>query len=207
MIDGLLFDIDGTLWDSTNSCAIGYNRVIAEEPDIDLHVSGSILKPLFGRPVPEIGAALFSSLSDERREDIFARCLVQEGIALREFPPDLYAGAAELLPELAKKMPLYIISNCHAGYAELFLEVTGTEAFFSGHFCPDDNGKTKAENIRYVREKYGLKNTFYVGDTERDERASREAGTPFIYAAYGFGKAVAPDLVINTFDELKMFLR
>ena len=41
-----------------------------------------------------------------------------------------------------------------------------------------------------------------MGDIEKDEIASREAGVKFIHAAYGFGKAVSPDYTINRFSEL-----
>ena len=41
-----------------------------------------------------------------------------------------------------------------------------------------------------------------IGDTEGDEKATRFAGIPFVWAKYGFGKAVSPDAVLNDITEL-----
>ena len=41
-----------------------------------------------------------------------------------------------------------------------------------------------------------------MGDTAGDEEASRTAGIPFIYAAYGLGQAAAPDGVIAKIADL-----
>ena len=60
----------------------------------------------------------------------------------------------------------------------------------------------KGSNIKLIMERNGIKNAVYIGDTEGDERASRAAGIPFIYAAYGFGKAIQPDAVIAKITEL-----
>ena len=56
-------------------------------------------------------------------------------------------------------------------------------------------------------ERNDIKSAVYVGDTEGDEKASRYAGIPFIYAAYGFGKAVSPDAVIKSIEELLYAVR
>ena len=41
-----------------------------------------------------------------------------------------------------------------------------------------------------------------MGDTLGDELSAREAGIPFFHAAYGFGKAEAPDRTLRTFSDL-----
>ena len=53
---------------------------------------------------------------------------------------------------------------------------------------------------------YGIDNAVYVGDTAGDESAARYAGIPFVWAAYGFGKAKAPDGVIQTIGDLANLL-
>lgn len=63
-------------------------------------------------------------------------------------------------------------------------------------------GLSKGENIKNLMKKHAIPKAVYVGDTEGDEQASREAGIPFIWARYGFGTAQTPDAVINSFSEL-----
>jgi phosphoglycolate phosphatase len=42
----------------------------------------------------------------------------------------------------------------------------------------------------------------YVGDTAGDEQSARVAGIPFVFAKYGFGKAVNPDYELDSFENL-----
>ena len=51
-----------------------------------------------------------------------------------------------------------------------------------------------------------LKNRVYVGDTQGDANACREAGIPFILADYGFGNVPDPDARIQKpLDLISMF--
>ena len=63
-------------------------------------------------------------------------------------------------------------------------------------------GLDKGSNIRLIMERNNIQSAVYIGDTEGDEKASRIAGIPFIFASYGFGKALAPDAVISKIVEL-----
>ena len=50
MIDSILFDLVGTLWDSTEIVAEAWNEVLAKEPKVDMTLTAGDLKKLFGRP-------------------------------------------------------------------------------------------------------------------------------------------------------------
>ena len=63
-------------------------------------------------------------------------------------------------------------------------------------------GMDKGHNIRLLMERNNIRRAVYVGDTEGDEKASRFAGIPFLWAGYGFGTAAAPDAVINAITDL-----
>ena len=81
----------------------------------------------------------------------------------------------------------------------------------SGHHFKDiemsgRTGMEKGENIKLIMKRNGIDNAVYVGDTAGDESAARYAGIPFIWAAYGFGKAKAPDGVIQTIVDLANLL-
>ena len=58
--DGIIFDVDGTLWDSTDICALGFNRAIERLLGKDYpKTNGDQLKKLFGKTTAGIGAGLF----------------------------------------------------------------------------------------------------------------------------------------------------
>ena len=62
----------------------------------------------------------------------------------------MYEGLEQMLRILSSHYPLFIVSNCEAGYIELFLECTGFSKYFRGHLCPGDTGNAKAENISQI---------------------------------------------------------
>ena len=79
---------------------------------------------------------------------------------------------------------------------------TGLEDYVIDHLCPGDTGVLKADNIRLVMERNGLKSAVYVGDTQGDADACKKAGIPMIYAAYGFGQVEEPQVTIASMEEL-----
>jgi len=60
--ESLIFDIDGTLWDSRALVAEGYNIQLRKEGLDHLCTDAEVLKSLFGKVMTEIGDALFASI-------------------------------------------------------------------------------------------------------------------------------------------------
>lgn len=59
MIDSIIFDVDGTLWDSTDVVANAWNQIMEKETDMTPNLTGAVLKGLFGRLLPDIAAVIF----------------------------------------------------------------------------------------------------------------------------------------------------
>ncbi len=185
---GIIFDVDGTLWDSTEVVAKGYNMVISELGGKYPLVDSAKLMTVFGKTLLGIGRVLFPDETDEQKIALMERCIEMEFVALDAEHPSAYPGLEETLKQLAPDYSLYIVSNCPSGYIERFLAFTGLEKYFEGHLCPGDTGKVKADNIRMIVEQYQLDEAVYLGDTLLDKQSSDEAGVRFIHAAYGFGQ-------------------
>lgn len=198
MIDSIIFDLDGTLWDSTDVVAKAWNCVIAEETDLDLRVTGDDLKNLFGRLLEDIAAVIFAEEPKERQQELIDLCCQEQHRALLRNPGFVYERLEDTLKILSEKYRLFIVSNCQAGYIEVFLKSTGLSRYFEGHLCPGDTAKPKASNIKTIMDTYELKSPVYVGDTVGDFQASKEAGLPFIFASYGFGQVEQPDAIITS---------
>ena len=62
MKDGIIFDVDGTLWNSTEAVAESWNQAIAEHSDLEVRINGAMLKNLFGLPMDELYNAVFPEL-------------------------------------------------------------------------------------------------------------------------------------------------
>ncbi len=201
-MDGLIFDLDGTLWDSTDSVAAAWNDVLEHNTTIAKRVTGEELRSVFGKTLDDIFNILFPELDKKETETLSNMLFEYQHDYLLKVNDGTYPGVVEGMRELSTRMPLYIVSNCQAGYIEVFLKAFGLEPYITDHTCPGDTGRFKAYNIRLIMERNHLENIFYVGDTAGDKAACDEAGVPMIYAAYGFGKVENPAMVIKKFGDL-----
>lgn len=201
-MDGIIFDVDGTLWDSTETVAQSWSRAIAENSDLDITIDGDILKKLFGKTMDEIYEVLFPALSREEQERLGSLCFAYENSLLETRPGTLYQGVQETLLRLSKKHKLFIVSNCQCGYIELFLKASGLSPVIKDHLCFGETQTPKGDTIRTLMERNGLKDPLYIGDTMGDCQACRKAGIPFIFAEYGFGNVPEAEVKIGSISEL-----
>lgn len=199
---GIIFDLDGTLWDSTDEVAIAWNQALRGFSKIVHTLTGDELKREFGKPLEEIMDNLFPGLSGPEKEEL-AACLYQaENERVESAPCILYDRMPETIRRLSETYPLFIVSNCQKGYIEAFLKNTGLGGYFKDFTCPGDTGRLKGDNIRIIMERNGIEDAVYVGDTQGDADACRKAGIPMIYAAYGFGDVEGDYETIHSFDAL-----
>lgn len=201
-MDGLIFDLDGTLWDSTEEVAKSWNAALEEKTDYTHRVTREGLKALFGKPLEDILEALFSDIPLRQRTELGELLFRYENEWLSRVDCPKYEGMLEGIPKLAQEIPLFIVSNCQKGYIEAFLENTGLGDYITDHTCPGDTGMLKDENIRLIMERNNLEDVAYVGDTAGDEAACIKAGVPMIYASYGFGEAKNPWKTIREFNDI-----
>lgn len=150
----------------------------------------------------EIGKILFPIFPEEKRNGIVDEFGYEEVNYLTENGAILYVGLEETLKTLKQEYELYIVSNCQDGYVPAFLHAHKLGQYFNDIEMSGRTGLDKGSNIKLIMERNNIQSAVYIGDTEGDEKASRIAGIPFIYAAYGFGKAIEPDAVISKIVEL-----
>lgn len=195
--DGVIFDVDGTLWDSTDVVKDAWNEAIMKAGYPHPNITATRLKGLFGLPMDDIIKDIMPELSSEGRQKIEPLVYKYEHEFLEQRPGELYPKIIEVMREISRKIPVYIISNCQAGYVELFMKTWNIEDIIVDHLCPADTGMLKAENIMALTKKYDMKSPIYVGDTIMDQNACIKAKCPFCYAAYGFGIAKDPEYTIQ----------
>lgn len=202
MIDTIIFDLDGTLWDSTGCACDIWNRVLDKHKDIDFRMTQNMTEQLMGKTMEQIGEILFPDVSNEVRSNIVNEFGDEEVKYLCENGAILYDGLEETISLLSRNYKLYIVSNCQDGYVPAFLQAHKLGQYFTDIEMSGRTGLDKGNNIKLLMERNNIKAAVYVGDTEGDEKAARFAGIPFIYAEYGFGKVVNPDAVITRIVEL-----
>lgn len=199
--DSIIFDLDGTLWDSCRVVAESWGETLRREYGVTDGPGPREIRSIMGMTAAEIQNTLFSQYG-ARAEEICLKCIHGENAYIAVHGGDVYPGVEEMLDALSERMPLFIVSNCLDGYIECFLESSGLGARFRDYACEGVTGMPKTGNIALIARRNGLRSPVYVGDTAMDEQSAREAGVPFIHAAYGFGAAKAPDAVIASPAEL-----
>ena len=187
--ESLIFDIDGTLWDSRVLVAEGYNLQLQEEGLARFRTDPETLKALFGKVMTDIADALFPTLPAQERYPLMERCMARENRYLHENPCQVgYPGIRETLEALSRNHRLFIVSNSQCGYPEVCMEKLGIRELISGHLCFGDTQAPKGETIRILMERHGITSAAYIGDTQGDADAAKDAGIPFVWASYGFGE-------------------
>ncbi len=199
--DGLIFDMDGTLWDSAKSVVDSWN-IVFERLGLDYRATVSEVNAQMGKPMPEIFASLLPGQPKDVLTTVEKECCAYENEYLSQHGGVLYPKLRETLEILSEQFPLFIVSNCQSGYIEAFLKYHGLGRFFRDLECWGNTLLSKAENIGLVVKRNSLNAPVYIGDTALDGKSAKAAGALFVHAAYGFGTASDFDASISSFSEL-----
>lgn len=201
-MDAVIFDIDGTLWDSRIPVAHSWNHSIEKYTGKSSRFTAEFLGGYFGCTMDVIVELLLPNMNEAEREYYGNLIFQEENEWLEQEPGIVYPGVAETMKKLAEQWPLYVVSNCQRGYIDTMLRVTGLEKYISGTVCYGDYNEGKGKNLIRLCKQYDIKEPVYVGDTQGDADACTEANIPMIYAAYGLGTVEHPWKQIKNFSEL-----
>ncbi len=203
----LIFDIDGTLWDTREIVARGYNLELERLGHPELRLTAEYLSTLFGKTTVEIEDIIFKDFPKPERHEMILRCMDSERLVMAADPCQVgYPGVKETLEMLAKTYPLYLVSNSECGYPELLMDKLGLHQVFRAHLCHGDTHLPKGDTIRILMERQGIEKAIYIGDTQGDCDACRAAGIPFIFCRYGFGSPDSFDAAIDDIRDLPRVL-
>ena len=196
MKTGLIFDMDGTLWDSSANVAASWTEKIRllglDRPEI----TKQDMMGVMGLTMDRLAAIIFSDLPEDKRMELLDLCCEYENGYLRSHGGVLYPDLEETLQRLSENYGLYIVSNCQKGYIEAFLDYYGFWKYFRDIESYGNNLLDKGSNIALLAERNGLRKAWYIGDIQGDYDSAMKAGVGFIHAAYGFGtiRETVPEL-------------
>ena len=199
---GIIFDLDGTLWDSSDNVVISWNKVFASHSEFSLQITNKDMQSLMGKTMPDIIKALLPDLDEKARMQILKECCIVENDYLEHHGGVLFPDLEETLKALSKKYKLFIVSNCQSGYIECFLKYYDFGKYFTDIECSGNTREHKGKNVVSIIKRNNLSAAVYVGDAQVDLDAARFAEIPFIYCKYGFGKVDEEKIIINSLPEL-----
>lgn len=199
--DSLIFDMDGTLWDAVDSYAEVWNTAFAALNVDAPPVTRQKLVALMGKHLDVIMAQLAPGHEDDAR--LLHEVERVENLLMPVRGGRLYHGVRRTLQTLHDRgKRLFMVSNCGDRGLPMFLQYTGLHDLVEDTLAHGQNGLPKDQNIRLMVGRHNLQSPVYVGDTQTDADAARAAGLPFVWAAYGFGKDVSADAVLQNFGQL-----
>ena len=202
MKKGIIFDMDGTLWDSAAGVAESWNEAILAYGYERKPLTAGDIQSVMGKTMEDIADILFPELNVMQRKELLDLCCRLENDYLRRHGGVLYPDIRKTMEKLKGNYHLYIVSNCQAGYIEAFLDYYKFHDLIEDIECYGNNDKPKGENIALLYQRNNLEDAVYVGDIQGDYDASMSAGVRFIHAGYGFGKVEADVPEIQKFSDL-----
>lgn len=200
---GMIFDMDGTLWDSVEQIVISWNQTLEQMGEMHVHVSRERLTGLMGQTMDAFARELFREEPPETAMQKLHILEIAENDYLRTHGAVLLGDVRKVFEELRSGgYGIYIVSNCQSGYIEAFLDHYQIWDLVDDLACFGDTKCGKAENLQALIRKHGLTHYWYLGDTRGDQEACEQARVPFLFASYGFGEVQGEVLTLQRLEDL-----
>ncbi len=182
----IVFDLDGTLIDSSRDLAEAASELVQElggAPLTEAEVVGMVgegAPVLVARALSRVGLDPATPGALARFLEIYDRRLLDHTVA--------YEGMHEVLALLVQAGPLAVLTNKPLAPSEEILRHLGLRGFFSVIIGGDSpyGRKPDPAGLRALMESDEGPSVM-VGDSPADSRVAAAAGCPFVLAAYGFG--------------------
>ena len=200
--DAIAFDLDGTLIDSAGGIAHSLNAALADEGLASFALDtvrawiGDGPDALIARALATCGCAARDgdALAVRLRDGFDAATLRSPMAGSRVFD-----GILEAVTELARHRPLVVITNKPTPLARAVLDAAGLLPFFESVHGADTPAQRKPSPwlLRKAAAALGVEQRYLlmVGDAAVDIAAALAAGSPVVWAAWGYGHAPAQNIV------------
>lgn len=202
MKESLIFDLDGTLWDTTEQVSIVWNNVAKK---YNIEIEKFSIKSIMGLTTSEIVSKLFNN-DIEIGKSFINECQKSENEYLFMHGGNIYVNTVSTIKKLVKKFDLYIVSNCQDGYIQSFLYFYDLENYFKDYECSGKTNLAKVDNLKLLMKRNNIDHSIYIDDTEKDYLSAINSNNKFIWATYGFGICKNYDYSINDISELLTIL-
>lgn len=197
----IIFDLDGTLWETIDSTYNSLNE-IAKKYNCQEITKEQVCNN-YGNNKIECAKQFFPSLSQEKAFQLLDEADILNIKNLTDNGGYIYPGLEETLFSLNEKYDLYILSNTATKkYIESFLISSKLFKYFKDYVAASEIILSKGNAIIKLMDDYYINDAIYVGDTIKDYNAAQTANIPFIQCLYGFGKDLNCEYKIDNIKDL-----
>lgn len=186
MKQNLIFDLDGTLWNTEKSYYYAFAKFFEKHPELLKYTNIDNVKLFKGITMDKMAPYLFPTLSKEDQQKGMLECLMYscEYLISEE---KVKQEVIDTIIDLSNNFDIYMVSNCPNEYVKIFFEKTNLKNYFKdiinlGGFTKRSN-LDKANNLIKIIESNNLnkKETYFIGDNDIDFESSNYAKINFIY--------------------------
>ena len=190
----IIFDLDGTLIDSSESILGSFASAFE---DCNRELKYPLTEEIIGPPLIETLSKL-SGTKDPSVLGLLAQQFKKNYDEKGFLQTKVYPGISIMLGNLMRQdIYMYVVTNKRIVPTLKILHHLGWEHYFVNICCIvsfKELVKSKADLIKHILEIHNIKNeVFYIGDTEEDMIASRNAKVPFVFVKWGYGSLMFTD--------------
>ena len=114
MKKGIIFDVDGTLWDSATQVAQSWQVAAEKLLNRPRPITPDMISRNMGKNMKDFGDALFPDLPVEKRMEVMAACMNYENQYLLDHPGTLYQMYGKSFLNLVKNMSCSLSATVRA---------------------------------------------------------------------------------------------
>jgi len=196
----IIFDMDGTLLDSSKSITKSINYVrnkLGLKPFKVEEITRLINEP--DNDLPKLFYEDIKPYNECRK--IFEKHYIKNCI----IDMDMFDGIEYMLESLKDEYILSVLTNAYGEFARKMLKHLRIDKYFVDILGSDDisSRRPNPKGIYHILTKYGIdiSNTFFMGDSLKDEECAKNAGVKYIFADWGFGECKKPDMILSSQDK------
>lgn len=209
----LIFDLDGTLIDTSSSVEYAFIEVFEDalkcgamdkipSHEVIMSTFGMLDDDIWNLLAPSMPVALKTSYR-QLHDELIGKSLLRTSCVL--------PGVADMLNRLRFDYTLATASNCGLSYLETVLDNSGIRSFFTYPLCAESVHATeKADILRELIRLADHNEVLMIGDRSTDVEAAKAVGIPVVGVPSKFGKPhelAQADMVLNNILELETLLK
>ncbi|EEM01906.1 nucleosidase [Bacillus pseudomycoides] len=214
MLQSLIFDMDGTLFQTEKILELSLNDTFNHLRSLNLWDTVTPIdkyREIMGVPLPKVWEALLPNHSNEVREQMDAYFLERLVENIRSGKGALYPNVKEVFRYLKENnCSIYIASNGLTEYLQAIVSYYNLDNWVTETFSIQQiRTLDKGDLVKTIIKKYDIKKAAVVGDRLSDINAAKDNGLIAIGCNFDFAQEdelAQANLVINDLMELKTIL-